>query len=597
MNKKYFSVVAALFLGLTMSSCSDLLDTVNKSNPQTDDEYFSTNPEALLTTAYASLQPLASQVDIYENGTDLYINTRGKNGGSLNEYTINPEDPTVTSFYQSLYNTINFANGVLNYSSEDSELGAQARFIRGYCYYLLSQHFGGVPYITTYIKTSEREYPRVELGELYSNVIADLENVYSLGKLPEVDHATGKVSSQAVCALLAKFYLAKAWDLGTSLNSAEEGTYTVTSTDDFARAASWAEKAIGGESLDLSNAQVWSYIQEDNHENIFSVNYRRENYPGSVEDGGHSLQNDFGGYYGACTTTGYKNVGSCNQQSLKSMYLFEKGDARYEDTYMTVFYNCSSASNWGTEGYFAAYTQPDTAKLHIGLRFFPYYVTESEVKAEVNAHQGQYSSIGQVNNVIVTILSNPVKCFNISADGKIGAANTYSVNDYNNMTNNGVCVKKFDDPESAQVTGKNDYRNIVIYRLADMYLTAAEAYLLAGQKDKALNYINAVRTRAELAALASFDDYKPAYTTKLKLNELDLLLDERAREFYAENQRWMDLRRTKQLIRYNVEYNDYVSSAAAMKGQDGNYKWLRPIPQGAIDKNTGISIENQNPGY
>lgn len=596
MKKIYFSAIAALFVGAAMSSCADLLDTENKSNPQSDDEYFSTNPQAMLTAAYTKLQGLASQVEIYENGTDLYINTRGKNGGELNEYTLNELDGTVASFYTSLYGAINLANGAISYAGEGTKVADEALFIRCYCYYLLSQHFGGVPYLTKYIKSSEREYPRVALDEVYASVITDLERLYKDSKLAATDAShTGEATKQAVAALLAKFYLAKAWDFGTTLSSAEQGTYSVSSTADFEAAASWAEQAINNISLTLTPDQLWDPKNVGNQEEIFVVKYQREGYPGSVEDGGHSLQNDFGGYYGACTTTGFKNVSSCNQQSLKSMYLFEKGDLRYDATYMTTMYNCSSASNWGTEGYYGYYNG-DKSKLGIGLRFFPYYATESDIKAEFAAKEEQYTKEGQVNSATITLLSNPVKVYNVTG-GKLQAAKSYTVADYNLMTNNGVCVRKFDDPASAQVTGKNDYRDIVVLRVADMYLVAAEAYLLAGKTDKSLDKINAVRQRAGLAALASFGAYAPKYTTNLKLNELDLVLDERARELYAENQRWMDLRRTRQLVRYNVEFNQYVSSADAMKGQDGNFKWYRPIPQTSIDKNEAMTNADQNPGY
>jgi hypothetical protein len=171
--------------------------------------------------------------------------------------------------------------------------------------------------------------------------------------------------------------------------------------------------------------------------------------------------------------------------------------------------------------------------------------------------------------------------------------------EYNAQVNNGVCVKKFDDPESAQVTGNNDYRNLVVFHVSDMYLVAAEAYLMAGQTAQALDKLNAVRNRAGLASLSSFGDYTVNYSTpsSFTLRDIDVILDERARELYAEGHRWTDLRRTKQLIRYNVAFNMYITSASQMADVAGNYKWLRPIPENEISSNTGISSSDQNPGY
>ena len=160
-------------------------------------------------------------------------------------------------------------------------------------------------------------------------------------------------------------------------------------------------------------------------------------------------------------------------------------------------------------------------------------------------------------------------------------------------------MKKFDDPESAQVAGSNDYRNLVVFHVSDMYLIAAEAYLMAGETAQALTKLNAVRNRAGLASLSSFNTYNVEYNTpaSFTLRDIDVILDERARELYAEGHRWVDLRRTKQLIRYNVAFNTYINTASQMADVSGNYKWLRPIPENEISSNTGISNADQNPGY
>ena len=75
------------------------------------------------------------------------------------------------------------------------------------------------------------------------------------------------------------------------------------------------------------------------------------------------------------------------------------------------------------------------------------------------------------------------------------------------------------------------------------------------------------------------------------------ILDECARELYAETTRWMDLRRTRQLIRYNVAYNHYIESAEDMCNSLGEQKWYRPIPAAEIQNNIAITEKDQNPGY
>jgi hypothetical protein len=126
-----------------------------------------------------------------------------------------------------------------------------------------------------------------------------------------------------------------------------------------------------------------------------------------------------------------------------------------------------------------------------------------------------------------------------------------------------------------------------------------EAYLMDDKESQALAKVNAVRARAKASQLNSFADYKEKYSHSetFSLNALDVILDERARELFGENEgRWVDLRRCKQLVRYNLEFNEFVS-LADMTGADGQIKWLRPIPAAEISTNTGINDEDQNPGY
>lgn len=594
--------------GAIMSSCSDFLDAENKTAAGVEaDEYFGKTPNELLVTVYSNLKSLVTQVDIHDQGTDLFFNTRGHAAGSFNDYSLTPENGTVQSYYSQCYNVIRLANGVIEYAGAESTEAYEARFIRGYAYYLLTQQFGAVPYITSYINSAEREYPRTPLEEVYSSVIEDLNDLYTNSSLAAQEH-TGHASKQAVAALLAKVCLAAGWDVQTTLQSAEQGTYTVNSTEYFSLAASWAEKAINGVQLSMSFADKWSPYKEGNAEEIWSVQYDRASYPGDVSSGGHSLQNTYGGYFGNVTEFGLKYTNSDNQPTAKAIMLFDKNDLRYEGTFMTTYYNSSkdgsSAADWGTSGYFAYYNL-DANKLAsqpIALKFYHPATTQAEVEADLKAHQAQfanYTNRAKVQKAVRLDDNNNVLVYTFKEDGTFTAPTKTTYAEYMEQTDAFGSVKKFDDPESQQLTGSCDYRDVVIFHVSDMYLVAAEAYLMAGDATKSLAKLNAVRNRAGLASLNSFGEYQPEYSTSatFTIKDIDVILDERARELYAERQRWTDLRRTKQLIRYNVEFNNYVASAADMANVAGEYKWLRPIPQEEISSNTGINNEDQNPGY
>ena len=607
----YISVIAGLFAGFTLTACSDFLEAENKSaGGQTADQYFSKDASALLTAAYSSLKSYGFSTDLFSRGTDLYIVTRGKSVSDFDTYTFNTENSTITNFYSNVYKTINLSNGVINYAGADSQLGQEARFLRNYGYYLLTQHFGSVPYITQYINSAEKNFPRTPLNEIYSAMIEDLTNLYS-SSLADQNH-TGRASKQSVAALLAKVYLAAGWDLDTSLGNALQGSYTVNSTSNFSQAASWAERAINGISLTMSFEDKWSPFNEGNAEEIFSIQYERNGYGGDIISGGHNMHSYFGGYYGAYDASGIKGVLSEDCQSQKSMYLFEKGDDRYNATYMMVMFNSkkdeSGKPAWGTEGYYAYYNcSADQLKtMPICKVYFPYYYTEAEVQNWINDHENQlvadkdkYANADvRINLLTLPKVTVWVKAQDASGNAK-WSKSSVAISDYNAQTSNGACVKKFDDAAADFTNQANDYRDIVVFHVSDMYLVAAEAYLMAGQTSQALDKINAVRSRAGLAALSSFSAYQPEYATtgSFTIKDIDLILDERARELYAEGHRWMDLRRTKQLVRYNVQFSEYIADEAAMANNKGEVKWYRPIPANEISANTGISNEDQNPGY
>lgn len=122
--------------------------------------------------------------------------------------------------------------------------------------------------------------------------------------------------------------------------------------------------------------------------------------------------------------------------------------------------------------------------------------------------------------------------------------------------------------------------DVYVMRLAETYLLRAEAYLRKDDQDNAAKDINVVRARANTASVAPGDV------------DLDYILDERARELMAEEPRVRTLIRMGKLVERVRKYDiDQVSRETI---QDYNEFW--PIPQSAIDANTGAVLE-QNPGY
>lgn len=603
MITKSIKYIFALCIAGCLAGCSDFLEAENKANLDAE-SYYTTDKalQELRVNLYNSMKSVATNINLQEWGTDLYAVTRSGQPPVYQRFIMTPEDSEITSYYQSLYAMIKQANAMLKYGSNNTQYAAEAKFIRSYGHFLLTQHFGAVPYIIDYIETANKHYPRTPLKEIYDNIIAELESIMNEAQLLEEDaNHQGFVSRRAVKALLAKVCLAAGWDIETTLGDPVQGSYTVNGHNYFDKAAQYATEAINGQQLSMSFEDKWLPKNEGNAEEIFAVQYERTGFPGDELTGGHGLQNTYGSQYGSPMDNGLKSCSGTLVSSSKSIYLWGEGDERYDGTFMTTIYN--GMGTWGTSGYYAYYNATEAQKSVnvIAGRYFPWYVSATEAEKYIEEHRDQFKQGACKASCYVVIMADPAIAYKFNAAGQ----ETKITKEYyehlkgEGMTSVTHCVKKYDDPTTPQDNSATGYRDVVLLHLSDLYLIAAEAYLLAGNESQALVYINNVRTRAKASVISSFTTYKPDYATSdgFTIQPIDLILDERARELYAERNRWMDLRRTRQLVRYNIEFNQYINSAEDMSNNKGEVKWYRPIPAAEIETNEAISNADQNPGY
>ena len=96
--------------------------------------------------------------------------------------------------------------------------------------------------------------------------------------------------------------------------------------------------------------------------------------------------------------------------------------------------------------------------------------------------------------------------------------------------------------------------DMFILRMAEVYLLAAEAYVMLNQADKAVPYLNAVRQRAARAGV-------PESVWKLTTADEDTVLDEYAREFAGEFQRWALLKRHNAFEERLAKYNKRAAAS------------------------------------
>ncbi len=157
-------------------------------------------------------------------------------------------------------------------------------------------------------------------------------------------------------------------------------------------------------------------------------------------------------------------------------------------------------------------------------------------------------------------------------------------NQYGNYRQYHWSVKKFQD--FLKPAGRaGSYKDVIAYRLAETLLMGAEAHWRASNNPAhptALLYMNRVRSRAGMPALASIDQ--------------QAILDESARELAFEGGRWFLLKRMGVLMSQVNLYHTFGSAStneAVFPMQAHMVRW--PIPQDQID----LMAPNfpQNPGY
>ncbi|QQL50300.1 RagB/SusD family nutrient uptake outer membrane protein [Mucilaginibacter ginkgonis] len=120
--------------------------------------------------------------------------------------------------------------------------------------------------------------------------------------------------------------------------------------------------------------------------------------------------------------------------------------------------------------------------------------------------------------------------------------------------------------------------DVIMYRLADVYLMEAEAYAGINNTAQAINYINKVRTRAGIANYAGATD---------KATVERAVFDERGREMFFENKRWYDVVR----FHYGGTINAY-NYVPNLKGKTTPLFW--PLSPTVLAANSALT---QTTGY
>lgn len=214
--------------------------------------------------------------------------------GQIQNKPIPSENATIDGMWYAAYDGINRVNNILYKLPEvpgltQDELDAyegEALFIRALLHYNLATYFGGVPIKTLpTLDLSNIDAARNTLAEVYTQIISDLNTAKA--KLPATA-PTGRISSFAASALLAKVYLAKFQSGGNDA--------------DATQAISEAGNVIanGGFSLAADYSSLFNPLAPT-PESIFEVVYDAQNFNRLAQ---YYYSRDYSGRYEIAPTPG-----------------------------------------------------------------------------------------------------------------------------------------------------------------------------------------------------------------------------------------------------------------------------------------------------
>lgn len=594
-------LAASIILGIT--SCSDMLD----EEPRTEltPDYFKTaqGVRSGVIASYSGLRWLFGPDGALCNtipGTDEFMTTDQLNGAqaSFDTYDLNlsSTNGSIGNFWNNGFLFINNCNGVIEFGeqandlteSEKTILIAEARFLRGLYYFLVTMTYGDAPLdlgsgkLKFNLKPSTRSV-RDSRGEIFKAIIDDF--TFAKNNLPDKPSAMGRAAKPAAFHFLAKAYLTRA-----GIECAESTDYR----DAYETATELISKASGfGVSLQDNYADVHKEGNDNVSEVLFNVQ-RTWSVSGpnlgfdESNDGPNAVSNK-GNRANFFFTAGYENVkvksGTSEKVIVPRSLVYQRPWRMFLPTEWLVFNAFAEKDNdsrWDsafrTEWNAGADFMVKGQRVNVGELAIKISLNNTEIPAPSD-------SVG-ANGVIYKPYALYYWGMLYNADGS-----------YNNSPVQYIypTLTKYDDTKRAALNYDSN-RPYMLARFAETYLIAAEAAMYMGNTGEAADLINMVRRRAAYREGLSPSDLN---TRQLAMEisssnvNIDFILDERAREMCGESWRWYDLVRTGKLVERVKLYNPRGKSNIQ------NFHMLRPIPQSQIDLMSDQAEKEvyQNPGY
>lgn len=594
---KYLPITILLLTVGLFHACD--LDEYNPSGV-TAETVFSTPEgfETLVNACYVNLRKeFYGTEDILlmtEGGTDCWFNNEKSfyNKQTTRYMNLASDLTKFNNPWKRMYDPINLCNAAIgradgagfpNDSIRDAKV-AEAHFLRAYYNWMIVEQWGGV-----ILRTEETAGPvlsaqRSSVDDFYEVILDDID--FAVSHLPMSQVEIGRPDKKAALALQARLALTRAAYFDPTTPEAVT-YYTLAKT---AATELITNKAMYGVDLYPDFSDVFKPANNKaNTECLFKVTHSAtSSYNG--DDTPNRLHlwflSDYSSYCGVSL-----NLADGNDQSnsrgpglMPTLYQLdvfnEDMDARYYASFQ--------------EAFFCNYVMDPTSPIKIDKKRW----TTSEIT--------RFKKDNTVIKTTTTINTGDTALFFTKkgiadkARRNYGVVDKYDLYDVGNtdsiltteLNAHHPQLRKYLDPNRSNVNFDFCTQDVILIRLAEMYLIAAEAEYYLNNKPQAKDWINVLRTRAAIKAPVNMTD-------SMQVTENDLspafFLDERARELTGEHLRWFDLVRT--FRRTPTAWVEWIKAKNPNILDVKTHHMYRPIPQIEVETMLNFDAFGQNPGY
>ena len=540
--KNTLIIVLLSLLTTPLFRCSDrILDEENIRAPVAD-QYYTTSKgfNDLVNSSYQFLRSYYGKEEghmLTTLGTDIW----GAGYGSVQSFNnydggMEPGHGFYWNVWSGFYQGIATCNTVIaradgvediDEAERNTRLG-EAYFLRAMYYHILVMHWGAIPLELEEVTEVKTTAIRVPEDEVYEQIINDLLMAEQL--LPDLQPDYGRATKPAAQALLARVYL-------TTNQNEEAVTYAKIVINDY------------NFSLLDDYADIWDINNQRNSEVIWAVQYTKDERLNAGGNRSHLyflMEYDFEPGLTLNIEYGRSWVRYFPSRFFLDMLQETRWkDSRYDKVWKEVWY----ANNTGT-------LLPDQQLGDTALVVVPYSVPQEVEDAKADKY-----TIFDIDRIY-------------DGENPIGKKSRWP-----------TLFEKHTDPLRSSNINIEGSRDWFVFRLAEMYLIAAEALMKQDKSLEGVSYINKVRQRAAWPGNEADMEITADQLT------IDFILDERAFELAGEMFRWPDLKRTGKLIERVKLYNPEA------RANIQEMHLVRPIPTNMIDRITNKEEFKQNPGY